>query len=113
MESKDRKSIKISYDGVDYTLMYTVASVRKMERDGFDFTNMEKNIVNVGFDLFSGAFIAKHNYVPEKVRDEIYMSVKAENEQGQNLLECLADMLKDELEFIVTKPQGNVTWAMV
>jgi len=112
MKDKDRKSIHISYDGVDYTLMYTVASIRKMERDGFDFTNMEKNIVNVGFDLFSGAFIAKHNYVPEKVRDEIYLAVKTENEQGQNLLECLADMLKDELEFIVNKPQGNVSWTM-
>ena len=113
MKDKDRKSIAISYDGVDYTLMYTVASIRKMERDGFDFTNMDKNIVNVGFDLFSGAFIAKHNYVPEKLRDEIYLSLKPINENGQNLLEVLADMLKDELEFIVNKPQGNVNWAMV
>ena len=113
MKDKDRKSIKLSYDGVDYTLMYTVASVRKMERDGFDFTNMDKNIINVGFDLFSGAFIAMHNYVPQKLRDEIYLSVKNENEQGQNLLECLAEMLKDELEFLMDKPQGNVGWAMV
>lgn len=113
MDTKDRKSIKLSYDGADYTLEYTVASIRKMERDGFDFTNMEKSIVNVGFDLFRGAFIARHNYVPEKLRDEIYLSVKTENEKGQNLLECLADMLKDELEFIVNKPQGNVSWTMV
>ena len=113
MKDKDRKSIAISYDGVDYTLMYTVASIRKMERDGFDFTNMDKNIVNVGFDLFSGAFIAKHNYVPEKLRDEIYLALKPTNESGQNLLEVLADMLKDELDFIVSKPQGNVSWAMV
>lgn len=113
MKDKDRKAITLSYNGVDYTLMYTVASIRKMERDGFDFTNMEKNIVNVGFDLFSGAFIAKHNYVPREARDEIFLAVKNENEKGQNLLECLAEMLKDELEFIVSKPQGNVTWAMV
>ena len=113
MDTKDRKVIKISYNNSDYTLEYTVASIRKMERDGFDFTSMEKNIVNVGFDLFRGAFIAHHNYVPENVRDEIYLSWKTENEQGQNLIECLADMLKDELDFIVSKPQGNVSWAMV
>lgn len=113
MDTKDRKAIKLSYDGVDYTLEYTVASIRKMERDGFDFTNMEKNIVNVGFDMFRGAFIAHHNYVPEKLRDEIYLSVMSENERGQNLLECLAEMLKDELEFIVNKPGGNVSWTMV
>ena len=113
MDTKDRKTIKLSYDGVDYTLEYTVASVRKMERDGFDFTHMEKNIVNIGFDLFRGAFIARHNYVPEKLRDEIYLAVKNENEQGQSLIECLAEMLKDELEFITNKPMGNVNWAMV
>lgn len=113
METRDRKSIKLTYDGVDYTLEYTVASLRKMERDGFDFTSIDKNIVNVGFDLFSGAFIARHNYVPQKLRDEIYLAAVGENEQGQNLIECLAEMLKDELEFIVNKPQGNVTWAMV
>ena len=110
---KDRKTIKFSYDGIDYTLMYTVASVRKMERDGFNFAEMDKNIVNVGYDLFSGAFIAKHNYVPAAERDKMYQLLKTENEQGQNLLECLAEMLKDELDFIVNKPQGNVTWAMV
>lgn len=113
MDARDRKSIKISYDGVDYTLEYTVASVRKMERDGFDFSNMDKNIVNVGFDLFSGAFIARHNYVPEKVRDEIYMNTLAKNEAGQDLIECLAEMLKDELEFIVNRPKGKITWTMV
>ena len=112
MDARDRKSIKFSYEGVDYTLEYTVASVRKMERDGFDFTSMDKNIVNVGFDLFSGAFIAHHNYVPEKARDDMYLAVMAENEQGQNLLECLVDMLKDEMEFIVNRPKGNVTWTM-
>jgi len=113
MKDKDRKTIKLSYDGVDYTLMYTVASVRKMERDGFDFTAMEQNIVNVGFDLFSGAFIAKHPYVPKDVRDKIYLEVVSENEQGQNLLECLSNMLSTELDFIINKPQGNVSWTMV
>lgn len=110
---KDRKTIQFTYDGVDYTLFYTVASVRKMERDGFNFAEMDKNIVNVGFDLFSGAFIAKHNYVPIPERDKMYQQLVGVNEKGQNLLECLAEMLKDELEFIVNKPQGNVPWAMV
>lgn len=113
MDTKARKSIKFSVDGVDYTLLYTVASVRAMERNGFDFTKMESNIVNVGYDLFSGAFIAKHNYVPKEERDRLYELLVNENENGQDLIECLAEMLSDELDFIVNKPQGNVTWAMV
>lgn len=112
MKDRDRKSIKFTYDGVDYTLEYTVASVRKMERDGFDFANMDKNVVNIGFDLFSGAFIARHRHVPREIRDKIYMEMVTENGQGQNLLECLLDMLKDELDFIVDKPGGNVNWTM-
>lgn len=113
MDARDRKAIKFSYDGADYTLEYTVASVRKMERDGFDFTKMENNIANVGFDLFSGAFIAHHNYVPEKTRDEMYLAMCAENENGQNLLECLVDMLKDELEFILSRPKAKISWTVV
>lgn len=110
---RDRKKIKYTFDGVDYILEYTPMSVRKMERDGFDFTSMDKNVVNVGYDLFSGAFIARHDYVPHKERDNMYESLMAKNEEGQNLLECLAEMLKDELDWIVSKPKGNVTWAMV
>lgn len=111
---RDRKKIKYTFDGVDYTLEYTPMSVRKMERDGFDFTAMDKHVINVGYDLFSGAFIARHDYVPKQERDKMFEAMKNENEAGQNLLECLAEMLKDELDFIVSKPNAkNVTWAMV
>lgn len=113
MKTKDRKMIKFSVDGSDYTLMYTVASVRKMERDGFDFTDVERNVVNAPYDLFAGAFIAKHNYVPREERDRLYERLVNENESGQNLIASLSEMLSDELDFIVNKPQGNVTWAMV
>lgn len=110
---EDRKRIKFSDDGVDYTLEYTPNSVRKMERDGFDFTAMDKNVVNVGYDLFRGAFISRHNYVPVQERDKMYEKLMSKNEAGEDLLECLANMLKDELDWIVSKPQGNVSWAMV
>lgn len=112
MDKRERKKIKFTVDGVDYTLEYTVASVRKMERDGFNFNKMEDNIVNAPYDLFSGAFIARHNYVPATERDRLYELLVNENEEGQNLVECLADMLSDELDWIVSKPSGNVTWAM-
>lgn len=113
MDNRERTKITFTVDGVDYTLEYTVASVRKMERDGFDFSNMEKRIANIGYDLFSGAFIAHHNYVPKEERDRLYEMLITENADGKNLIEILVDMLKDELEWIMTKPSGNVTWAVV
>lgn len=108
----DRKKISFTVDGVDYTLEFTPRSVRKMEENGFDFVNMESHIVNVPYDLFRGAFITRHNYVPVEKRDELYERLKNENINGQNLLECLSEMLKDELEYIVSKPKGNVEWTM-
>lgn len=113
MDKRERNKIEFTDNGVDYTLEFTVASVRKMERDGFDFTKMEDNVINVPYDVFSGAFIAHHNYVPKEERDRLYELLVNENEEGQNLMECLANMLKDELEWIVNKPQGNVPWRMV
>ena len=109
---RDKKKIKFSYDGIDYTLEFTPDSVRKMERNGFDFTQMEHNVVNVGYDLFSGAFIANHNYVPEKQREKLYPLMKAYNKDEKNLIEYLSEMLADEIEWIVSKPQGNIEWAM-
>lgn len=113
MADKQRKQIKFTIDGVDYTLEYTPRSVRKMEENGFNFAEMESHIVNVPYDLFRGAFISRHNYVPVEKRDEIYEVLESVNGSNQNLLECLSEMLKDELEYIVSKPKGNVGWTMV
>ena len=110
---REHKKIQYTYEGVDYTLEYTPLSIRKMEQSGFDFTKMEQNIINVPYDLFRGAFIARHNYVPVDKRDEMYEALIGENEEGQNLLECLGEMLKDEIDFIVSKPRGKVKWEMV
>lgn len=107
------KQIRFTADGVDYTLEYTPFSIRKMEQNGFDFTKMEQNVVNLPYDLFRGAFISRHNYVPNEKRDELYERLLTENESGSNLLEALADMLKDEIDFIVSKPKGNLGWEMV
>lgn len=113
METKDRASINFTYDGVDYTLEYTPYSVRKMEDEGVDFNKIGDRLVNAPYDLFSGAFISRHNYVPRKARDKMYEEVMAVNEDGQNLIEMLSEMLKDELEYIASKPRGNVKWTVV
>lgn len=111
-DKREKQIIKFTADGVDYTLEYTPLAIRKMEQSGFDFTEMEHNVVNLPYDLFSGAFIAHHNYVPREKRDELYEMLVTENEAGQNLIECLGDMLKEEIDFIVHKPKGNVKWEM-
>ena len=110
---KDRKKIQFTFEGSDYTLEYTPQSIRKMDRDGFNLAEIDNHIVNAPYDLFSGAFIARHNYVPVKERERMYEALVNQNEEGDNLLEFLGEMLKDELEFIINKPSGNVNWVAV
>ena len=111
---RDHKRIQFtSTDGVDYTLEYTPLSIRKMEQSGVNFTKLDEYVINVPYDLFRGAFIARHNYVPVEKRDELYDELMADNDNGQNLIECLGEMLKDEIEFIASKPRGKVKWEMV
>lgn len=112
MAEDRRKTITFTADGADYTLEYTPRSVRKMEQDGFDFTKMESMVISTPYEMFSGAFISRHNYVPKEDRYKMYEMLKNENENGENLLETLSDMLKDEIEYITSKPQGNVNWAV-
>ena len=108
----ERKQITFTVDGVDYTLEYTPRTIRKMEQDGFNFNKMEDRIINTPYDLFSGAFISRHNYVPKEERDRLYELLVNENEDGSNLMDCLAEMIREEIDFIANKPKGNVNWAM-
>lgn len=112
-DKRDRKRLQFTVDGIDYTLEYTPQSIRQMEDDGIDFDKMDTRIVNTPYDLFRGAFIARHNYVPMKKRDEIYDLLADTDENGTNLITALAEMLKNEIEWMSKKPKGNVRWAMV
>lgn len=109
----DRKKIQFSFEGVDYTLEFLPWTVRKMEDRGFDVTKIESRIANVGDDLFKGAMIAHHDYVPEKERERIYENLCVEEDGGLNIIQTLSDMLQVELENIVKHPKGNVTWTVV
>ena len=108
----ERKTIQFTYDGSDYTLEYTPRSVRKMEQEGFNFSKMEDMVINVPYEMFAGAFISRHNYVPKEERYKMYEAVKATNEAGDSLLETLSEMLKAEIEYIANKPLGNVNWVV-
>lgn len=110
MSGKTEKTrIKFEYDGKQYTLEYTAASLKKMERDGFDFTQMESRILSVPEALFSGAFIANHNNVPKQIREEIFHSFSDETENGETLFDVLNTMISEAVEEI-NYHSGNTKW---
>lgn len=112
MKKNEKTRIKFNYEGVDYTLEFTADSLKKMQAKGFNFVDSEAQALTVPEDLFSGAFIANHNNVPEKRRQEIYHDLAEDNEDGEALLEILAEMVAEAMDEI-TYHSGNTKWEVV
>ena len=66
------KQLTFNYNGKDYTLEFTRATVRMMEADGFVANDIESKPMTVLPDLFRGAFLAHHRFEKRPVIDEIY-----------------------------------------
>lgn len=103
--------IKFNYDGVDYTLAFTAASIKKMERDGFNFADVEKHILTAPEDLFCGAFIAHHPYVKREKRIEIFNALRSNAETGESIMDAIGSMLAEAVDEI-SGHSGNVTWVV-
>jgi len=109
------KTMQIKYDGKDYTLEYTRDSLRQMTyRDGFDIKGINKNPIAV-FDLFKGAFIARHSDVDEDTIEKIFGSLNNKSD----LVEKLATMYIDPISSLTDKlddseggNEGNATWGV-
>lgn len=101
------KQLTFSYNGKDYTLEFTRATVRQMEGSGFVASDIETKPMTVLPDLFRGAFLANHRFEKASVIDEIYS--KMTNKPA--LIEALADMYNEPVRSLLDEPeQGNVEW---
>lgn len=105
------KTINIPYDGREYTLEYTRASVRTMERNGFVADDISRKPMTTIPDLFAGAFIAHHPTVKRKLSDEIYDSLGDKS----GLIAALAEMYNDAVETLLSgggDDKENPGWTM-
>ena len=109
---------KISFDLADkhYTLEYTRATVKQMERNGFSLAKVEDQPVTMLTMLFAGAFLAHHKRVatdPDKV-EWILSKMKKKDDLYNELLDMYqATMLTIMDEALFDEPEedeGNVTW---
>lgn len=109
---KDTKTrISFEYDGTEYTLEYTAASLKKMERMGVKFGKLDETILTTPEELFSGAFIANHESVPKKKRLEIYKELAGENDDGEAIGEVIGQMLSEAIEEL-NSHSGKVKWSV-
>lgn len=104
------KTISFSYDGKDYVLEFTRASVTQMQRSGFRASDITDRYMDVLPDLFAGAFLAHHPKVKRSQVSEIFDHFTNKTE----LVNKLAEMYNDPLEQLMAEPdeddEKNVKW---
>lgn len=98
-------TLTITYDDEKYTLGYTRATIRQMERVGFNIGKMETAPVSTAEDLFMGAFLMRHRKLkPEKI-SEIYKHI----EDKEGLLTKLIEMYQESVSTLMEEPEENDT----
>ena len=103
------KTIRINYEGAEYTLEFTRRSIETMERKGFVITDLEDKPMSTLPALFAGAFLAHHRFVKKEVIDSIFKKLTNKEE----FLQKLAEMYSEPLEALMEEPEeseGNLTW---
>ena len=113
MEQKTQKTkITFELDGKPYVLEYTADSLRKMIKRGFDINKAEAELLLLGSELFSGAFIANHDDVEEVKRIEIFKELCAMTESEDESIEAvLLNMFMEAVAELNTH-RGNVKWKL-
>ena len=101
------KQITLEYNGKQYILEFTRATIRQMEAEGFVADDIERKPMTIIPDLFRGAFLAHHRFEKRPVIDGIYARMKNKGE----LIEMLAEMYNEPLSSLLDESdEGNVEW---
>ena len=103
------KQIRLTYEGVAYTLEFNRNAVRKMERNGFIASDIDKKPATVLPELFAGAFIMHHPYMKREKIDAIFEKTT----NRMKLVERLGAMYNEPIEAMLEEPEedaGNASW---
>lgn len=103
------KTITFNFEGTEYTLEFTRASVATLERQGFNINDIADKPLTTLPALFAGAFIAHHRFVKREVIDRIFEKMT----NKKDLVMKLAEMYNETIESLVDEPEeseGNLEW---
>lgn len=103
------KTINFNFEGEDYTLEFTRASVATLEKQGFNINDISDKPLTTLPALFAGAFIAHHRFVRREVVDRIFDKMT----NKKDLVMRLAEMYNETIESLVDEPEeseGNLEW---
>jgi hypothetical protein len=103
------KTITFNFEGTEYTLEFTRASVATLEKQGFNINDISDKPLTTLPALFTGAFIAHHRFVKREVVDRIFDKMM----NKKDLVMRLAEMYNETIESLVDEPEeseGNLEW---
>lgn len=99
-------------DGKAYKLELNANTLKRMERNGFDFSNIGARILTAAEEIFVAAFEMHHPAVRRDQRVELYKALcdygNGDGETPPDLADTLFTMVKEAIDNI--KPAGNVSW---
>lgn len=101
-----RRTIRFTYNGQEYTLGFTLATIEQMERAGFVFSELGTKTATRSQELFYGSFMADHRGIKRKLVDEIYKNLAHKEE----LITALAEIYNEAGASLLD--EGNVSWTM-
>lgn len=102
--------INFTFDGKDYCLEYTKATVKQMEDKGFSPSKILDAPMTYLPELFRGAFLANHPYTNRRVIEEIFGKLEDRSELVNVLIKMYNEPIKALTE---DENEGNgVKWTM-
>lgn len=109
------KPIEFDYMGVHYELFFTRKSIQRMEKNGFDITKVDSRLASSVYELFSGAFYAKHRKTTDDVIERIFdmFSKKSddsgneENGDGETLFQRLMKLYSATLTSLLEDDEDD------
>ena len=103
------KHIKFTFEGTDYCLEYTRRTIREMESEGFNSSEIDGKPMTMIPMLIAGAFKKNHRFVNADKIDRIYRAIPRKEEFVRKLVE----MYNEPLNTLIEEPEegeGNVEW---
>lgn len=95
------KTIRFTYDGIDYTLEFTRRTVQMTEDDGFNLNLVDSKPATMIPLLFSGAFKAHHRFTKPDTIAQIFEAFP----DKLTLIEKLGEMYSDAFETLMKDPE--------
>lgn len=104
--------IKITHDGVDYTLEYDRTVIKMLENAGFKYEEfLEKPMINIEL-AFTAAFIKHHPKLKQVEIEKIYNDLPNKTE----FVAALGKMISDFYDSLLAEPEdnsGKANWEVV